>query len=342
MNSDHTSSPSVTIVVVNYNGREPLERCLRSIALLNYPRKSFRAVVVDNGSTDGSTTLVTSDFPWVELIQLPENLGFAAANNRAMTGADSEYVALLNNDARVDPSWLAELVAASLEPAVGACTSKILLDQAQWPLVQNAGTRLLRNGSCADRGSLGGDRGYERDRGQYDGLEEVFSFCGAAALLKREMLRDVGLFDDTFFMYYEDVDLSWRARTKGWQVIYVPTAVAYHLHCGSSGEWSPRFVANVEGNRVATLVKNASWPLAIRGLASSALKLLQTWLLALTAIVKLDWKDAHRHTATAVAHALAIIRVAGSLPRLLALRRRNGRVRSVTAAELERVWIGGR
>lgn len=134
------------------------------------------------------------------------------------------------------------------------------------PVIQNAGTIILRDGSGRDRGTLvrGTEVYQEDDHGQYDRQEEVFAGCGAALLLRRTMLEDVGLFDEDFFMYYEDVDLSWRARRRGWKIVYVPDAVVRHVHAGSSVEWSPFFVYHVERSRLLMLAKNAPPNLAVK------------------------------------------------------------------------------
>ena len=147
------------------------------------------------------------------------------------------------------------------------------------PVIQNAGTLILRDGSGRDRGALvrGTEVFQEDDEGQYDRREEVFAGCGAALLLRKAMLEDVGIFDDDFFMYYEDMDLSWRMRRRGWKVVYVPDAVVRHVHAASSVEWSPLFLFHVERNRLLMLSKNAPLNLAIsehvRYLASVALNL---------------------------------------------------------------------
>ncbi|PWB82307.1 MAG: hypothetical protein C3F08_00040 [Candidatus Methylomirabilota bacterium] len=134
------------------------------------------------------------------------------------------------------------------------------------PVIQNAGSLLLADGSGRDRGALvrHGRQRFEDDDGQYDRTEEVFAACGAAVLLRRAMLDDIGLLDDDFFMYYEDTDLAWRARLKGWKVVYAPRAVVRHVHCGSSIEWSPFFVFHVLRNRLAMLLKNAPADMAAR------------------------------------------------------------------------------
>lgn len=133
------------------------------------------------------------------------------------------------------------------------------------PVIQNAGNLLLREGSGRDRGTVvrGTEVYQEDDLGQYDCREEVFAGCGAALLLRKRMLDEVGLFDEDFFMYYEDMDLSWRARRQGWKVLYVPEAVVRHIHAASSVEWSPLFIYHVERNRLLMLAKNAPATLAV-------------------------------------------------------------------------------
>lgn len=129
--------------------------------------------------------------------------------------------------------------------------------------IQNAGQELLPGGYCRDRGSWVEDNAeHHAPVGQYNQQEEVFGLCGAAVLLRRAMLEEVGLLDDAFFMYYEDIDLSWRARAMGWRLLYVPQSVVRHVHSGSSGEWSPFFRYHVERNRLLMLIKNAPWKLA--------------------------------------------------------------------------------
>lgn len=137
------------------------------------------------------------------------------------------------------------------------------------PVLQNAGSIVFRDGASRDRGTYVRDAEvlFEVDTGQYDHVEEVFSGCGANLLLRRRMLDEIGFFDDDFFMYYEDTDLSWRARLAGWKVLYAPEAVVRHIHCGTTQEWSPFFLFLVERNRLAMVVKNGELRQIIRTLA---------------------------------------------------------------------------
>ena len=212
----------------------------------------FEVVVVDNASTDGSGAYVRERYLSVRLIQAGRNLGFAGGNNLGIRGTRGRYVVLLNNDTRVRPGWLAALVAvAEADPSVGAVTAKLLFKN-QPGTIQNAGILLLSDGSGADRGF------HEADRGQFDRQEQVFGACGASALYRRAMIADVGMLDETFFMYYEDTDLSWRMRLRGWTVVYQPAAVVDHVHAGTSREWSPFFTFHVDRNRLFMILKNGS------------------------------------------------------------------------------------
>lgn len=128
------------------------------------------------------------------------------------------------------------------------------------PLVQNAGSIVFYDGRGRDRGTWvrGAEVFYEIDNGQYNRIEEVFAGCGANLLIRRAMLDQIGMFDDDFFMYYEDTDLSWRARLHGWKVFYAPQAIVRHIHCGTSQEWSPSFIYYTDRNRLAMVWKNGT------------------------------------------------------------------------------------
>lgn len=180
-------------------------------------------MVVDNGSVDGSSAFVQKDFPEVRLLALPSNHGFAGGCNAGIRATQSEFVATLNNDAVADPDWLGELVKAMDEhTAPGSCASKMLL-MGHPKIIDFAGITLDRAGMALDR--LGGESDLDRHEPC-----DVFGACAGAALYRRSMLEDVGLFDEDFESYWEDVDLSWRAQLRGWRCRYVPTARVLHHH----------------------------------------------------------------------------------------------------------------
>jgi GT2 family glycosyltransferase len=239
-----------TVVVVTRDGIGFLDACLEAL-LGQELAGGFEVILVDNASIDGSVQHVREHFEAVRLIESTRNRGFAGGNNLGIRAARGRHVVLLNNDTRVRPGWLRALVeAADSADRVGAVAAKLLY--AKRPgVIQSAGSLLLSDGSGADRGMD------EPDHGQFDRREDVFAGSGASLLLRREALADAGLLDESFFMYYEDTDLCWRLRLRGWRVLYEPAAVVDHEHAGSSREWSPFFTFHADRNRLFMLLKNA-------------------------------------------------------------------------------------
>jgi N-acetylglucosaminyl-diphospho-decaprenol L-rhamnosyltransferase len=221
----------VRAIVLCWNNGAILPRTLTHLLATEWPAAALEVVVVDNGSTDGSVDDWGARWPGVRLVQNGANLGFAGGVNAGLTDlAGVDAVALVNSDAFVEPGWLAPLVAALEEdPEVGAAAPKIVFAEVAPPTINNVGTEI--GPSWEPR-----DRGYgELDRGQYDAPEDVWGWCGAAVLLRRAYLDQVGHFDERLFMYAEDTDLSWRGAKAGWRYRYVPTSVVHHLHRASSG-----------------------------------------------------------------------------------------------------------
>lgn len=215
----------ISVVVTNYNGRRYLPDCLSSLALQTY--RDFETIVVDNASTDGSAEFVEEHYPEVRIVRNRENLGFAGGTNAGIRAARGEYVLTLNNDTRADPRFVEHLKSAmDADPGTGLCAAKMLFLDGT---INSTGICISRSGAAWDRGM------YELDRGQYDRPDEVFGPCAGAALYRREMLDEVGLFDEDFFCYMEDVDLAFRARLAGWTCRYVPEAQVYHYHGGTAG-----------------------------------------------------------------------------------------------------------
>jgi GT2 family glycosyltransferase len=238
----------VTVVIPNWNGERFLRLCLDSLRRQTFP--NFETVVVDNGSSDGSLSLVKRDFPEVRALALGRNRGFSAAVNAGIGVSGTELVALLNNDTEQDPGWLAALVRAADEhPEVGFFSSK-LVDFHDRRLLDGAGDALRLSGLPYRLGHG------EVDRGQFDHPGYVFSACAAAAMYRREMLDDVGLFDEDFVSYCEDGDLSFRAQLAGYRCLYVPDALVYHMGSASTGKRSATATRLGTRNSLSLLVKN--------------------------------------------------------------------------------------
>ncbi|MSQ23636.1 MAG: glycosyltransferase [Chloroflexi bacterium] len=223
--------PAVAVIILNWNGRQYLQLCLDALASQTYP--NFEIWLVDNGSTDGSVELVASRYPQVHLVRNRSNLGFAAANNQAFGLTDTPYVATLNNDTVVDPGWLAALVeAAEGDPRIGSVSSKMVF-------AHNPGM-INSCGIAVDRLGIAWDLWGGRPESIADRPREIFGACAGAALYRRTMLDDIGLFAEEFFAYLEDVDLAWRARLRGWRSVFTPAAVVRHVHSATLGDASPR------------------------------------------------------------------------------------------------------
>lgn len=211
----------VYVIVPNWNGKDFLGPCLDSLQ-----RQTYKAtiLVVDNGSRDGSVDFVKKHYPAVKVVSLTKNRGFAGGVNAGIRFAldqGTTFVALFNNDAVADKNWLKNLVSVmNRYPKVGIVSPK--LKHLHHNTFDSTGDFYTIYGLSFPRG-----RNVE-DKGQYERPEMVFGASGGASLYRAAMLRQIGLFDERFFAYYEDVDISFRARLAGWLVRYEPSAVAYH------------------------------------------------------------------------------------------------------------------
>lgn len=220
---------TVAVVVPNWNGKSVLKPCLDSLLAQTQPH---RLIVVENGSTDGSLEFLQQNYPQVELVVNKANRGFAGGVNDGIHRAMErgyEYVALFNNDAVAEPDWLEKLVdflQANKEYGIATCK-----------LVTEDKKHLDSTGECYTNWGLPFPRGRsEAISDKYDERPDVFGASGGASLYRVAMLQEIGLFDEDFFAYYEDVDISWRAQLAAWRVRYVPEAVAYHQIGATSGK----------------------------------------------------------------------------------------------------------
>jgi hypothetical protein len=187
-------------------------------------------------------------YPDVRIVQLSSNTGFAGGTNAGIKEAQGEYILTLNNDTCVFSDFIEKLIQPMMqEPAVGMCASKMIFPDKK---INSTGIRISRSGAAWDRG------GFEQDRGQYDHEEEVFGPCAGAALYRKTMLDEIGLFDEDFFLFMEDVDLAFRARLAGWKCIYTPEARVIHKHGGTAGYQSDLSIYYGNRNLVWYVVKN--------------------------------------------------------------------------------------
>lgn len=237
--------PSVSIIVLNHNGREHLGACLESLLDLSYPSERLEVILVDNGSVDDSVGYVSRHFPTVELIQLPNNVGFARGNNIGAEAAKGEYVAFLNNDMRVDAEWLIELVRVIQAEDADSVGSRILTWDGSEPDFVGGVANFYGMGFQPD------------DEDPKDTVTEVLFVCGGAMLIKRDVFLETGGFDEDYFAYFEDVDLGWRLWVLGHRVLLVPQATAYHRgHATGKTFATERRALLYERNALFTILKN--------------------------------------------------------------------------------------
>lgn len=244
----HGEQLLASVIVPNWNGKKFLKVCLDSLGEQSF--KDFEVIVADNGSTDGSVEFIGEHFPEVKLVGLESNRGFSVAVNEGIKQAESEYIALLNNDTETDPRWLAELVdALEKNPDAGLAASRILFMQDR-DRVNSLGIEYRFDGTTADIAyGMRDSQNFQKER-------EIFGACSAAALYRKALFDDIGMFDEDFFAYAEDVDISFRAQLKGYRCIYVPTAVVYHHGSATGVRHSPFNEYHVRRNEVWVLAKN--------------------------------------------------------------------------------------
>lgn len=256
--------PLISIIVLNWNGKRFIDGFFNSIYQQTYPADRLEILFVDNNSSDDSVEYFNAhNFPRARLIQTGDNYGYAGGNNYGLAQAKGEYIAVCNNDLELDQNWLEELVIAAQRHHADVTVPKLVFAESR--TINNAGSILVPH---LDWPNL--ERGIDKpiDDPEFNKECEITAFCGASPLFSRAFLKDVGFFDRRFFLYWEDVDLSWRGQKQHKKYIYAPRSVAYHHTSGSTGgETSPVFIHYVSRNRILILIKHAQFSLVLRGFA---------------------------------------------------------------------------
>lgn len=246
----------VTVIIPNWNGKQYIRDCLDSLALQDIGE--VPVVIVDNGSTDGSISLVQQEYPQVHLILLDKNYGFCRAVNEGIRAAGTKYIILLNNDTRVEKDFVRKLLeSVKQDDHIFSCQAKML--QMDHPGKMDDGG----NYYCALGWAFA--RGKGRDASDYEKPAKIFSACAGAAIYRREVFEEIGYFDERHFAYLEDVDIGYRAKIAGYENCYEPSAVVYHKGSGSSGSRYNKFKVLHSGrNNVYLIYKNmARWQILI-------------------------------------------------------------------------------
>lgn len=317
-------NPRIDVVIPTHNGWTYLEHCLQ--ALNHQTFKDFRIIVADDASTDGTAHRFGDAHPSITLLQLPQNVGLAAAVNRALELSNSELVVLLNNDTEAEPDWLTNLVdVLDRHPKCAAVTSKLLLFDRR-EVFHSAGDTYSTSGRPGNRGV------WQRDEGQFDNEEEVFGACAGAALYRRSALDDAAridgsVLDEDFFMYCEDVDLSWRLRLLGGTIVYAPGAVIYHhLSATGGGRLASYYVAR---NIISVVVKDVPTPVLVRNAVRITVTQIQELLRAIV----------HAREPAARAQIRGTLAGVAAIPSNLRKRHRIQQARRVDASVIEQMLI---
>ena len=211
-----------SFIIVNWNGQETIAECLDSIFSQTYKNKEI--IFIDNNSSDDSLKLVKKNYTVDKLIALDKNYGFAEANNVGLKNVEGEYIALVNNDTVLENDWLEKAVAVFRKGEfgnLGSVATKII-NYHNKNLIDSAGVEFYGLGACWDYKNL------LRDSPEVNQRKEVFGACASAALYRKTIIDEVGLFDSKYFIYFEDTDLSFRLRLFGYTCVYEPEAVCYH------------------------------------------------------------------------------------------------------------------
>jgi GT2 family glycosyltransferase len=240
---------SASLIFLNWNGRDYLSQCLPSAFALDYEGE-YEVMVVDNGSSDDSVEFVRRQFPQVRVIENGRNLGYAGGMNVGLRAARGDVGIILNNDVILRPDWLAELLAPmAADPRIGIAGCKIFYPDGK--TLQHAGGTIYPPRMVPDH------FGYrEVDEGKYDELRDVNYVTSAAMALRLDMLEQIGYLDDGFFpIYYDDVEICFRARDAGYRVVYVPRATMIHLESATVGYASPRYLLNMHRSRLRFALK---------------------------------------------------------------------------------------
>lgn len=233
----------VSVVIPNYNGEKFLKDCLESLKRQTF--EDMEVIMVDNGSTDNSVGTAKKLYPEIRVVELGGNTGFAFAVNRGIEAAEGEYVLLLNNDTIVFPNFVKnQYKMIKGKPDVFSC-SALMIQNGNHELVDDAGDELA---------ALGWGFAPDRDKPVSDCMvpHEVFSACAGAAIYRKKVLDEIGMFDESFFAYLEDMDVGYRARLAGYRNLYNPYAKVYHLGSASSGSRHNAF-------KVELSARNSMW-----------------------------------------------------------------------------------
>lgn len=278
------SFPLVAIVILNYNGRNFLEKFLPSVIASIYPNKKI--IVADNASTDDSVPFVNTNFKEAEMLLLDKNYGFAGGYNKALQMVEADYFILLNSDVEVSPGWVEPMITLmEANTGIAACQPKIL-SYYKKDFFEYAGAC----GGWIDTLGYAFARGRvfdvcEEDKGQYNNIAQVFWATGAALCIRANCFKEAGGFDSYFFAHMEEIDLCWRLQRKGYTIFCCPSSVVYHVGGGTLPKTNSRKTFLNFRNNLIMLFKNLSFGEAVWKIP---LRIILDWVFAFKSLLQKD------------------------------------------------------
>jgi GT2 family glycosyltransferase len=312
--------PLVSIIIVNYNGKRLLERCLSSVINTRYP--NYEILVVDNSSSDGSSDLVNEKFPNCRVIQLENNMGFAIANNVGANAAKGKYAVFLNNDTVVTSDWLDDLVTVlERNSDIAIAQSMLILPSGE---VDSAGDFATEFG-----------RTYSSKKFGFDVPREILSARGAAMMIKRDFFLQVGGFDEDYFISFEDVELGWRTWILGFRVVMVPSSIVYHDAGSTMSKMSAMMTFNGLKNQLSLISTHFETQIAIRNLVTLLSVLFFNFL---TMLIRVSKKQ-EKFSIDKKAAVRAVIWYMKNIQRIWKKHQRLNSKRKVTTKQLIRIGL---
>lgn len=245
---EYSMNRKATVVIPNYNGKNYIEICMDALGKQNY--RDFETIVIDNASQDGSDKTIEEKYPWAELVRNDENTGFSRAVNQGIELAKTDYVILLNNDTEVHPDFVGELVKAIEEDERIFSVSSKMISFKERDLMDDAGDMYTLLGWSAQRGVA-------QSIEKYNKKKNVFTACAGAAIYRKKVFDEIGVFDIKHFAYLEDIDVGYRARIRGYRNVFCPTAVVWHIGSATSGSRYNDFKVSISArNNIYLIYKN--------------------------------------------------------------------------------------